>query len=227
MTRWSYLRWRLAILGAALLALWLGLNPLARRSLVSLGQRITGAKVEIGELSASLARTELALQDLQVADPDSPMENLFEARELTVSLESDSFLRRKLIVREGRIGGLRFNTPRTTSGALEKRPHRAPHENQGPSLLEKKLVEFGELWMERLAALLQQEVREEVEQLHSVELARELLRRWPAEYEQMEARVDALRSRVEELQGLAKGGVKDLVRDIDAVRTAAADAEEL
>ena len=224
MIRWSYLRPRLIILAIVLGFLWFALDPLVRWGLVSLGQAITGAKVEIGGLKTSLWRTEIALRDVQVADPASPMENLFEAREIKLGLEGNALSRRKFIVREGTISGLHLGTPRTTSGALEKQPQEP--KDGGTSLVEKQLLEYGQTWLESLAGQLQQEVRDEVERLQSVQLARELMRRWPAEYEQMEARVDSLKARADELQRLVQGGNRDVVQNIEAVRKALAEAEQ-
>jgi uncharacterized protein (TIGR03545 family) len=213
----------LVILALALGFLWFGLDPLLRWGLVSLGQAVTGAKVEIGRLRTSVWRTEISLSDVQVADPASPMENLFEARQVKLGLEGNSLLRRKFIVREGIVSGLRLGTPRATSGALEKQP-REP-ERKGPSLLEKQLAEFAQAWLESLAARLQQEVRDEVQRLQSVQLAREMVRRWPIEYDRMEGRIDALRARVDELRRLAQGGGRDLLQNLEAMRKAAADVE--
>jgi len=225
MIRWSYLRPRLIILAILLGFLWFALDPLVRWGLVSLGQKITGAKVEIGGLATSLWRTEISLRDVQVADPHSPMENLFEARQIKLGLEGNSLLRRKFIVREGTLSGIRLGSPRTASGALGKQPQEP--KDRGPSLFEKQLLEYGQAWLECLAGRLQQEVRDEVERLQSVQLARELMRRWPAEYEQMEAQIDSLKARVDEIQRLAKGGSRDLVQNIEAVRKAALDVEEV
>jgi len=122
MIRWSYLRPRLIVLAIVLGLFWFALDPLVRRGLVSLGQAVAGAKVEIGKVRTSVWRTEISLSDVQVADPGSPMENLFEARQVKLGLEGSSLLRRKLIVRDGVVSGIRLGTPRTTSGALEKRP---------------------------------------------------------------------------------------------------------
>ena len=43
----------------------------------------------------------------------------------------------------------------------------------------------------------------------------------------MDARVDSLKSRVDELKRLAQGGSRDLMQDFEAVRKAASDAEQV
>ena len=51
------------------------------------------------------------------------------------------------------------------------------------SLFEKELIECGQVWLDNFATRLQQDIRDEIERLRSVQLAREMARRWPAEYE--------------------------------------------
>jgi uncharacterized protein (TIGR03545 family) len=219
---------RVAILAVVVLAVRFGMDPLVRWSLVSLGQRITSAKVEIGSLETSLARTEICLRDVQVADPERPMENLVEARQIKLGLETGPLLRKKFIVREGTVSGLRLGTERTTSGALEKAPrHRKPAKDKGDGGRDSRLAQLAETWLETLAAFLQDEIAEQVEQLESVRLARELARRWPREYQQMEDRADELKGRAEQLQKLVRGGARDLLRDVDSVRKALGELESI
>jgi len=226
--RWSYVLPRLAILAIAVLAVRFGMDPLVRWSLVSLGEGITSAKVEIGALETSLARTEIRLRDVQVADPEHPMENLVEAREIKLGLETGPLLRKKFVVREGTVSGLRLGTERTTSGALEKTPrHRKPAREKGDRERDARLAQLAESWLETLAAFLQAEIAEQVEQLESVRLARELARRWPREYQQMEDRAEELKGRAEQLQKLVRGGARNLPRDVDAVRKALGELESL
>jgi len=217
--RWSYVLPRLAILAIVVLAVRFGMDPLVRWSLVSLGERITSAKVEIGSLATSLARTEITLRDVQVADPEEPMENLVEARQIKLGLDTGPLLRKKFIVREGTVSGLRLGTERTTSGALEKTPRRRERETG--------LAQLAESWLETLAAFLQAEIAEQVEQLESVRLARELARRWPREYQQMEDRADELKGRAEQLQKLVRGGARNLLRDVNSVQKTLGEVESL
>jgi len=215
MIRWSYLVPRLILLAAAVALVWLGLDPLLRWMLISLGQGVSRAKVDIGQVSTRLATTEVSLRDIQVADASDPTRNLFEAEELALGFERDSLLKRKFVVREARITGLRFGTERTTPGTLQRRSlldllpdDLAEHLDPG------QLVEFGRTWLERFAVLLKRNVTEEVEQLQSVKLARELSVRWPADLACMEARADEMKARADRLRKLAASGSDDLVKNL-------------
>jgi len=212
MIRWKYVVPRLVLLSVVLLAIWFGLNPLVRWSLVSTGQSMLGAKVEIGNVEASLLRTEIQLSDVHLADPRSPMKNLIEARQVTLALEGDPLLRRKFVVREGRISGLKIGTDRKTSGELE------PGAGWDVEIPTAELAEFGEKWLEEVAEVLRRDL---VEELESVRLARELFHRWPAEYEQMEARVDSLTRRIDGLNALYRSQSGDVLQDIELYQQAA------
>ena len=118
MIRWRYLLPRLVLLGIVLGLIGLGLDPLVRWALISTGQSMTGAKVEIGSLETAPMATVVTLGDLRVADPRDPMKNLFEIERLALDLDAAALLRRKFIVDTARIDGIRVGTSRETSGAL-------------------------------------------------------------------------------------------------------------
>ncbi len=84
MIRWSYLLPRLAVVAAVVLAYSFGLNPLVRWTLIRAGQSITAAKVDLDSARASLARGQITLAGLQVADPKNPMKNLLAADQVTL-----------------------------------------------------------------------------------------------------------------------------------------------
>jgi len=215
MIRWSYLVPRLVLLAVVVVLVWLGLDPLLRWMLISLGQGVAMAKVDIGQVSARLATSEVSLRDVQVADAHDPTRNLFEAEEIALGFETGSLLKRKFVVREGRIAGLRFGTERTTPGTLQRRSllDLLP-DDLAERLDPGQLVEFGRTWLERFVVLLKRNVTEEVEQLHSVRLARELGVRWPAELARMEARADEMKARADRLRKLANSGSNDVVQNL-------------
>ena len=74
-------------------------NPLLKWAMVRGGTQALGAKVEIGVLRSLLHRTAFQLHGVQVADPRSPMQNLFEVQQATFDLDTSQLLRRRLVVR--------------------------------------------------------------------------------------------------------------------------------
>ncbi len=219
MIRWKYVVPRLFVLLGICLIILIGLDPAIHHTLVFWGQTATSAKVEIGDVDASLLGTSVRLHDLRIADPRRPMKNLIEAEEVSLNLEANALLRQRFIVEEGRISGLRVDTERTTSGEL------APSADWGWNLSGGELSEISLEWLDQLTAILQGEIEEEIGELESVQLVNELIERWPAEYEELEARIDSLKARVDRMRGLFEADTSDLLQSIDAYRQAVAELE--
>ncbi len=229
MIRWSYLIPRLVLLTICVLVVWRWLDPLLQWTLVRLGERIAGAKFEVGEVVTRLPAAELTLRDVQVANARNPARNLFEADEIAVGVNVNALLKRKLVIREGRITGLRIGTARATSGVREPRKRLLDWlpDELAIRLDPAPLVDFGKTWLDRFAILLKQRIEEEVEQLESVQLARELTKRWPAEVNRMESRIETLKARADRLQDLVKnasanplenlGRAQQIIAEVDAL----------
>jgi uncharacterized protein (TIGR03545 family) len=229
MIRWSYLIPRLVLLAVIVLAVWLGLDPLLRWALISLGERAIAAKVEIGQLSTSLASTEVCLRNVRVANPQGPMRNLFEAAEIRLSLEPNPLLQRKFVVREGRVSGLCFSTVRATPGTVDRKPGLLDllPDGLGGLVDPGRLEELGQAWLDRLALTLKREITEEVEQLQSVKLARELSRRWPAELAKLESRAEEMKARADRVRELAQKKSDNPVQALENARKIASEIESL
>ncbi len=82
------------------------------------GTEIVEAKVDLESADLSLFPMGLALKGLQVTNPDEPMTNAVQIDQMAMSLEAGHLLKRKVIIDDMTLEGLRFNTPRKTSGAV-------------------------------------------------------------------------------------------------------------
>lgn len=212
MIRWKYLIPRLILLVMLATFLGFGLEPLSRWALVSLGQQAVGAKVEIADLQLSLTDTKVRLADVQVADPSAPERNLVRAGELTLDLDRPALLRRQLIVREGRISGLRFSSDRTTSGRLDTETE--PPEEDGSIDLQ---------WLSLLSDKLQQDIQDELE---TVRVADELKTHWPEEYRRLEKRADDLEARIRRLREVVRSARSgDILSQPDQIQQATVDIQ--
>jgi uncharacterized protein (TIGR03545 family) len=121
-------RWRaivpLLLFLALVVGLWvLLLDRTVRRAIEDSGTEAIGARVELAEADVRLARGELVLRGLQVTNPNSPMRNLFEVREIVGKLNLRALLEKKIVVDTLAVRDVRFGTARATSGAV---PQRSP-----------------------------------------------------------------------------------------------------
>lgn len=124
--RWF--RWRaivpLLLLLGVVIALWiLLLDRTVRRAIEEVGTDAIGAKVDLAEADVRLRRGELVLRGLQVTNPNAPMRNLFEVREIVGKLNLRALVEKKIVVDTLAVRDVRFGTERATSGAV---PQRSP-----------------------------------------------------------------------------------------------------
>lgn len=90
----------------------------AERSL----EYLVGAKVDVAAADVRLGEGAVSLRGLQVANPGAPMTNLLEADEIVLDLQVEPLLEKKLHIDTIAVRGVRFGTPRETSGALANPP---------------------------------------------------------------------------------------------------------
>lgn len=196
--RWKYVLPRLAFLCAIGLVLRFGLDPTLRWALISGGESATGATVELSEVRSSLWDGELILKDLALANPQSPMRNLLEATDSQLQIDVNALLHGRVVVSNGTLSGLRFDTDRETSGAITKEPTTIEESNS--SILDPLLASagtMGEQWFDQLGDRLDTDI---ADQLQSPRLAKELQERWPKQYAGIEKKIKDIRTRGKELE---------------------------
>lgn len=235
--RWSYVLPRLVVGAVCAAVVWWGADGVVRRALIAAGQRAVGAKVEIGAVHTRLLNPEIGLKRLRVADPRHPMQNLLEADEIVLALDGNSLLRRKYVVRQGRASGLRLDTERSTSGALDwpassQRPASGGVTEALSQALRHTVGQQLRQWGQRLCDC----AVEQIEQLETIRVARELARRWPPEFQRLEARVAGLCQQARALGEVFRGvgdpkqlarHPKRLLEDPQTLVRAASEADEL
>jgi uncharacterized protein (TIGR03545 family) len=84
----------------------------------SQGTKAVGARVDVAEADLSLFPAGIEVRGLQVTNPDSPMSNALDVRRIYSDIELMPLIKRKVIIDNLRMEGIRLNTPRKTSGAV-------------------------------------------------------------------------------------------------------------
>jgi uncharacterized protein (TIGR03545 family) len=111
----------LVVLVAA--AWWLLLDLAVRRGIEYVGTEIVGARVDLASAHVALGRGAVTLRGLEVTDPDHPMTNLMQADQIAADVRLLPLLEKKVVIDTVAVRGVRFGTPRRTSGALV---HKSP-----------------------------------------------------------------------------------------------------
>lgn len=224
-----------AIVTLCMVLVWvLVVDAVVRRTIETVGTRAVGARVDLAKADLSLFPTGLALTGLAVTNPDAPMQNAVEIGHMKMDLDPGYLILRKVVINTMAVEGLRFNTPRKTSGEVpelaKKREVKKAIDAAGVSkaAVEKVCGDFTmpSLTMPDVAAILAREP------LASIDLATGLKKKIKAEQARWEKELTRLadektladyRVRVEKLKGTggslgsilgAAGEAKQLQADI-------------
>jgi uncharacterized protein (TIGR03545 family) len=109
-------------LALAITAVWvLVVDGIVKQKIEEEGTAAVGAKVELDHADLTLFPTGLTLTRLQVSNPNEPMTNAVEIANLSMGLDGLLLLRRKVIIDEMIVTGVKFGTVRATSGAIDDR----------------------------------------------------------------------------------------------------------
>lgn len=197
MIRWFYIVPRLLVLAIVGLLLWFGTAPLVHWTLQRGGQMLLGAKLDIRHTHADVWNGQLTVHDVQVANPRQPMKNLFQFDSAAWQIDQHELLKRRVLVRNGSVHGLRLDTVRETSGAIPSGGS-SVNAQQSPAW-KGKIRDQGERWLGRLGQTMNERLTDEFE---SVRLAKELAARWPREYDQLKQRSEQVEASVRDLRGV-------------------------
>lgn len=119
--RWSFLSVTLIII--ALIAIFniLFFDKILKNVIISSGQLITGAKVEIDYLKTSFTKCSIVINGLRCADRNDYFKNLIDVEKIKFDVRFAPVLRKKILIDEMSLEGLKWGTERKTSGKLPKK----------------------------------------------------------------------------------------------------------
>lgn len=121
----TWIRWKALLPLVVVLALIAGLtmlfaDRLVERAVEATGTHLVGARVDLASADLHVADASLELRGLEVTNPGKPMTNLVEAAAVELDLRVLPLLEKKVLLDTVAMRGLRFNTPRKTSGAIAR-----------------------------------------------------------------------------------------------------------
>lgn len=220
----------LVVLALVVLFSRIFLDPLLKRALISGGQAAASAKVEIDDVETHLFKGQLLITRVAVADKNAPMKNLIELESARLEFKPSALIRAKAVVRDAAVDGIRFGTPRRTSGALPRSAKPSKMESLvrsaiGPQVSEavsqtKKAVS-GDLDVKQLKSLAGLDAAEAK--------AKEVEERWKArvdELKKVDSEVAEIRKSIESI-GKGGGSPADIAAKIKAAQDAQARLKAL
>ena len=187
--RWKYFAPRIIVACLIMLIAYLFTDTLLKQTVVSAGQRLTGAQVDVGELRSSLLGMKVRLNNVAVANPDNPMKNLWQFEHADLKFNAKAAFQRKLVVEKGTIHGLTFDQPRDEAARKIEGITDTWHQ-QLPSLFQKS-------WIGWFRDQLTNRIKEELE---TPQLAQQLAKQWPQRYDALEQKLKGIRFRFEAIK---------------------------
>ncbi|HID29580.1 MAG TPA: TIGR03545 family protein [Desulfobacterales bacterium] len=235
----KWLRWQGLIVFIAVVILVIGVGFLfvddAIEGIIErTGTRLVGAKVELGAADLSIAPLGLSLIGLQVTNPDAPMTNAVQVNRMALSVEGSRLLRRKVVVREMTLDGVRLDTPRKTSGAISRQRAASPAASKSVA---SERFKWPTLEVPSVKEILQ---REKLESLELIATVRTDLQRendqWKSRLSELpdKAKLEGYRERIKKLRSEKQKGLegvlgragdiiavqKELTADLDRIKRA-------
>ena len=225
MAKW--LRWwglgAFVVIAAILVCVWIFLvDGWVKGVIEESGTQAVGARVELDSADLSLFPAGLTLVRLQVTDPKEPMTNAVEIAKINMGIDGLNLLRRKVIVEEMALEGVRLGVPRSSSGATmdvstqEKEP--GMFSINLPSLEVpdvKNILEQEDLETIRLIEALKADLKGEKDSWES------RLKELPGK-----AQLAQYKERVKNLKKAGKGGLEGILGGVGEVQTLKQDIEQ-
>ncbi len=195
--RWTYIIPRLTIMSLLWGFLAWGVDPLLRFSTVQSLQSITGAKVDVAALTTTYFPPSFTVQGMALASAGRPGKNMVQFDELHVRLEPHSLSRRRFVIEDGHIEGLRFDTRRSDDGQLEITT--APEvEDTEPSWVTDQLTELGDEWLSSLEEQIKSQL--DPNNLETYRVGTAVYDKWDVQFEELVLRAKALEPRARALK---------------------------
>lgn len=231
---WGYLLTRAGI-GALLWGFFtFGFDPLLRRGVIFTGETALGGRVEVARVESTFRSPTVTFSGLRIANREKPGTNLVEFDRLQMRFDGPQLLRKKYVVEEATLEGLRWDTPRDDSGVIE-----------GWEPLSKRLdgdlipqldVDF-DLHLQDSARALGREALDglvkraraaaDPNQLESYRVAVELQTAWPLRFDDLKDRIERIDDRAKAIQKEAASAKGSTLEKVEVYARLLRDADRL
>lgn len=121
MIRWSFVSVTIIIVALIVAFNILFFDKILKKTIISLAQPVVGAKVEIDYLKTSFKNCSIHINGLRCADKNDFFKNLVDIEKVSFDVRFWPILRKKFLIDEMSVEGLRWQTDRKTSGELPKK----------------------------------------------------------------------------------------------------------
>ena len=146
--RWSFLLTTIIIIALITIFNILFFDKILKKAIISAGQFAVGAKVEIDYLKTSFKNCSVTINGFRAADKNNYFKNLIDIEKARFDVRFAPLLRKKVVIDEMSLDGLRWQTDRKTSGELPKKKKsnkESKFAKMFKSAKEKTVVEFNDL----------------------------------------------------------------------------------
>ena len=244
----NYIRWKGLVAFIIIIVIFGGfwllfVDTIVKKSIEKLGTRAVGARVNVAKADLSLFPGGLELIGVQITNPDEPMKNAVEISRINTSIDSALLLRRKVIINEMALEGVRLDTPRKSSGAVKRSTEKSKSQKSSsegtsksislpsfeiPSV--KNILEKEELKSLTLISSFQKDIKTEKRKWEQV------LKELPDKnkFEEYKHRIKKIKSsKKDKLGGLlsavgeAASIKKEIKRDLKKIKSAAGDFKKI
>jgi uncharacterized protein (TIGR03545 family) len=226
MAKW--IRWwglgAFVVVAAILVCVWIFLvDGWVKYLIEEAGTEGVGAKVELDAADLSLFPAGLKLTRLQVTNPREPMTNAVEIANVNMGLDGLNLLRRKVIVEEMALEGVRLGTPRATSGATREV---SPQQEEESGMFS---IDLPSLDVPDVKNILEQEDLETIRLIESLKKdLKQEKETWESRLKELpgKAQLAEYKQRVKNLKKAKKGGLEGILGGVGEVQSLKQDIEK-
>ncbi len=205
-------------------------NPIAKKLITTAFQTVFQAKTEIEYVNVSFISTSLTIRNIAVGNKDSVMKNLFEAEKMEMDFSLTQALRGRFHAQNLECSGMRFNTDRKTSCALEKGSGTfmdTPFMKQVKANSQKAIEDlqamateiFGGSDVESIVANVRENIKSPQAVMDAMAQSQELIDKWKEKPAELSEQVKSFAAKVQNLQTFNVKAFKvEKVEDIETLR---------